>query len=298
MNVLKRRRLLDAFTGASMRFPLLFVHVLFLAIGVGLFLKAWPLLAEVPIGSILGSESWHPLKGDFGLYPFIMGTLAVTALAMAISIPICLLSAVYLSEYAGTRFRESVRLAVDILAGIPSVIYGLCGILVIVPLVRELGEAIGIQTTGYSLLAGGIILAIMVAPFIIALTVEVFRTIPVEARESALALGTTRWEMVHHVLLRHARRGVMAAVVLGFSRAFGETMAVLMVVGNVPQVPGSLFDPAYPLPALIANNYGEMMSIPLYDAALMLAAFILLLVVSVFSLGAHFTLLRIGRFGV
>jgi len=295
---IRGRRFRDAFSGFSMNLSLLFVHFLALAVGAGLFLKSWPLLAHTPIGTLLFSSAWHPLRGDFGFYPFIIGTLLVTALAMSVSIPVCLLSAVYLSEYANRRLRESARLAVDILAGIPSVIYGLCGALVIVPIVQDLGQAMGVQTTGYSLLAGGIVLAVMVAPFIISLTVEVFRTIPIEARESALALGSTRWEMVRYVLLRHARKGVMAAIVLGFSRAFGETMAVLMVVGNVPKVPHSLFDPAYPLPALIANNYGEMMSIPLYDSALMLAALILMLVVATFSLAAHFTLLRIGRHGI
>lgn len=298
MTLIRARRFRDRFAGLSMNLSLVFIHLLVLAVGAGLFIKSWPLLVRVPFGELLFSTSWHPLKGAFGLYPFVVGTLAVTALAMSVAIPICLLGAIYLSEYATQRFREAARLAVDILAGIPSVIYGLCGALVVVPFVADLGRAMGIRTTGYSLLAGGIVLAIMVAPFIISLTVEVLRTVPTEARESALALGTTRWEMVRHVLLRHSRKGVMAAIVLGFSRAFGETMAVLMVVGNVPKVPASLFDPAYPLPALIANNYGEMMSIPLYDSALMLAAFILMLVVAAFSLAAHFTLLRIGRHGV
>jgi phosphate transport system permease protein len=284
--------------GAFMRLPLFFIHLVILAIGLVLFIKASPLVIKIPIGSILFSEFWHPLKGEFGLYPFIFGTLAVTGLAMIISVPVCLLCAIYLSEYANAKFRELARLAVDILAGIPSIIYGLFGILVVVPLVRIAGSAVDVQTTGYSLLAGGFILAIMVAPFIVSLTVEVLRTIPTEARESALALGTTRWEMVRYVLLRHARQGVLAAIVLGFSRAFGETMAVLMVMGNVPKVPKSLFDPAYALPSLIANNYGEMMSIPLYDSALMMAALILMLVVSAFSLMAHFTLLRMNRFGM
>lgn len=295
---IRTRQFRDRTVGISMRLSLVFIHFLVLAIGVQLFFKASPLLAKIPIRLLLFSESWHPLKGEFGLYPFIFGTLAVTGLAMIISIPVCLFSAVYLSEYAHNRFREFARLAVDILAGIPSIIYGLFGILVIVPLVREVGKIMDIQTTGYSLLAGGVILSVMVVPFIISLTVEVLRSIPTEARESALALGTTRWEMVRHVLLRHARQGVMAAVVLGFSRAFGETMAVLMVMGNVAKVPRSLFDPAYSLPALIANNYGEMMSIPLYDSALMMAAFILMLVVSVFSLAAHYALLRMNRVGV
>ena len=297
MTPIRIRQLRDIVAASSMRLSLVVVHALALAVAVGLLLKAWPLLQQTSLGSLLFSSSWHPLKGQFGLYSFIIGTVAVTALAMAVSIPVCLLSAVYLSEYAGSRIREAARLAVDILAGIPSVIYGLCGVLVVVPFVREVGRMTGDQTTGYSLLAGGIILAVMVAPFIISLTVEVLRAIPIEARESALALGTTRWEMVRYVLLRHARRGVMAAIVLGFSRALGETMAVLMVVGNVPRVPRSLFDPAYPLPALIANNYGEMMSIPLYDSALMLAAFILMLIVGAFSLAAHFALLHMGRHG-
>jgi len=119
--------------------------------------------------------------------------------------------------------------------------------------------------------------------------------VPAEATEASLALGATRWETVKYVVLRGALRGIMAAIVLGFARAFGETMAVLMVVGNVPQVPTSLFDAAYPLPALIANNYGEMMSIPMYDSALMLAALILLLVVAGFTLAAHLVLQQVER---
>jgi phosphate transport system permease protein len=237
------------------------------------------------------------MRGDFGFFPFIIGTLEVTAIAMILAVPVCLLSAIYLSEYAHKRFRAFVRLVVDILAGIPSVIYGLCGVIAVVPLVRLLGQSLGSPTTGYSLLAGGIILAIMVAPVIISVALEVFRTIPQAARENSLALGITTWEMIKHVILRSSLHGIIAAVVLGFARAFGETIAVLMVVGNVAKVPLSLFDPAYPLPALIANNYGEMMSIPLYDSALMFSALLLMLVVGGFSLGAHLTLLKIERRG-
>jgi phosphate transport system permease protein len=245
--------------------------------------------------TILFSSSWHPMKGEFGFFAFIVGTLEVTGLAMILALPVCLLSAIYLSEYARRRMRAFITFVIDILAGIPSVIYGLWGVIIVVPFVRGLGEIAGVRTTGYSLLSGGIILAIMVAPVIIQVTFEVLRTIPLEARESALALGTTKWEMIKHVVLRSGLHGIVAAIVLGFARAFGETIAVLMVVGNVAKVPLSLFDPAYPLPALIANNYGEMMSIPLYDSALMLAALILLIVVGGFSLGAHLTLLRIER---
>jgi len=166
---------------------------------------------------------------------------------------------------------------------------------VVVPFVCALGQALDIPTTGYSLLAGGIILAMMVSPIIISVATEVFRTVPLQARETALALGTTKWEAIKHVVLRSSLHGIFSSIVLGFARAFGETMAVLMVVGNVAKVPGSIFDPAYPLPALLANNYGEMMSIPLYNSALLFSALILLLVVGAFNVTAHLTLLRIEK---
>ena len=289
------RRIKDSATAKSMRLALALVNSILLLLIIGLLAKAWPILARGSVLDLLLSSSWHPLKGEFGFYPFIIGTLAATAIAMILAIPVCLLSAIYLSEYAHRRLRELVRPVIDLLAGIPSVIYGFWGVIVVVPLVRALGQAVGSPTTGYSLLAGGIILAIMVFPIIISVSTDVLRSVPAEATEASLALGATKWETVKHVILRSALRGIMAAIVLGFARAFGETMAVLMVVGNVPKIPTSLFDPAYPLPALIANNYGEMMSIPLYDSALMLAALVLLLVVAGFNLAAHLILSRVER---
>jgi len=289
------RRLRDALATGGMRAAVAVANSLVLLIAVGLLVKARPILAQKSLGHLLFSSDWHPLKGSFGFYPFIIGTLEVTALAMVFAVPICLLSAIYLSEYAHSRLRNWISPVIDLLAGIPSVIYGLWGVIVIVPFVRSLGTALGFRTTGYSLLAGGVILAIMVFPIIISVAMEVLRAVPLEAREAAIALGATRWETVKKVVLKNASRGILAAIVLGFARAFGETMALLMVVGNVAKVPQSVFDAAYPLPALIANNYGEMMSIPLYDSALMLAALILLLVVAGFNVAAHFTLLQIER---
>lgn len=271
------------------------VNVLLFLLVFGLFLRSKPILVEHSLKNLLFTSSWHPLKGEFGFFSFIIGTVEVTALAIGIALPISLLSAIYLSEYAGRRFRQIVSPIIDVLAGIPSVIYGLCGIIVIVPFVRFLAGVFGREVSGYSLLAGGFILAIMIFPIIISVSTEVLRSIPLEAREVTLSLGTTKWEMIKYVLLRLALRGIIASIVLGLSRAFGETMAVLMVIGNVPKVPGSLFDPAYSLPALIANNYGEIMSIPLYDSALMLAAFILLCIVTLFNFIAHFILMRLER---
>jgi phosphate transport system permease protein len=272
-----------------------FANSIVLLIAFGLFIKSRPILAQKSILHLLLSSSWHPLKGDFGFYPFIIGTLEVTTLGMILSVPVCLLSAIYLSEYVRSRWRDLAHLVIGIMAAIPSVVYGLWGVIVVVPFVRALGELLDIPTTGYSLLAGGIILAIMVSPIIISVSMEVLRTVSIQARETALALGATRWQAIKHVILRSAFHGVFSAVVLGFARAFGETIAVLMIVGNVPRVPKSIFDPAYPLPALLANNYGEMMSIPMYESALLLSAFILLLVVSGFNLLAHITLLRMER---
>lgn len=293
--MLKKRQIKEVLALYSGRLMLIFINALALLIFCGLLLKAQPILQTISISDLLFSSSWHPMKNEFGLFVFIVSTLEVTMLAMIIAVPVCLLAAIYLSEYASRHFRAFARFIIDILAGIPSVVYGLCGVLVIVPLVGTIGELAGVSTTGYSLLAGGLVLAVMVIPFIISITVEVLRMVPEPIRECALALGATKWQTIKYVVLKKAKRGIMAAVVLGFARAFGETMAVLMVVGNVALLPSSVFDPAYPLPALIANNYGEVMSIPLYDAALMSAALILMLVVALFSLTAHYTLLRIGE---
>jgi phosphate transport system permease protein len=276
-------------------------------VALALFLRARPILAAVPLGELLLSTTWHPLKGEFGFYPFIMGTLWVTGLAMVVAVPPSLLTAIYLAEYAPTRFRSVAKPLIDLLAGIPSVVYGVWGMLTVVPLVGRyvapaLDRWLGVvplfradNPTGYGLLAGGVVLAVMVFPTIIAVAEEVIRAVPQGLREASLALGATRWQTIRNVVLRRAWPGVIAAVVLGLSRAFGETMAVLMVVGNVPQVPHSIFDPAYPLTALIANNYGEMMSIPLYDAALLGGALILLLIVLLFNLASRLVVVRLVR---
>jgi phosphate transport system permease protein len=245
----------------------------------------------------LFSEEWSPNAGKFGFLPFIMGTLWVTVLATIIAVPISLLSSIYLSEYAGVHLREAVKPLIDLLAGIPSVVYGLWGVLAVVPFIKNtLAPALGAETIGgYGILAGGIVLSIMVFPIIISVTGEVLRSVSHDLREVSLSLGATKWQTIKHVVLRKARPGIFAAIVLGFSRAFGETMAVLMVVGNVPKVPSSVFDPAYPLPALIANTFGEMMSIPLYDSAILLAALMLLTVVLVFNIIARMVLIKIER---
>jgi phosphate transport system permease protein len=263
---------------------------------LGLYQRSRPILTIKSLTELLFSTSWHPLRGEFGFFPFIMDTLWVTGVAVAIAVPLCLLSAIYLSEYAPRYLREWTKPFIDLLAGIPSVVYGMWGVLAIVPLIKDhLAPFWGVFSTGYSALAGGIVLAIMVFPIIIHVSVEVFSSISYEVREVSLALGATKWQTVKYVVMRKAMPGIIAAIVLGLSRAFGETMAVLMVAGNVARAPSSVFDPAYPLPALIANNYGEMLSVPLYDSALLLASLVLLLVVLFFNIIARIVLVRVER---
>jgi len=263
---------------------------------LGLYLRSRPILAEKPFFHLLFSTSWRPFRGEFGFLPFIAGTLWVTGVAVMIAIPLCLLVSIFLSEYAHRRIREWLMPLIDLLAGIPSVVYGVWGVLVIVPFIKDqVAPRLGVFSSGYCVLAGGIVLAIMVFPVIINVMIEVFKAVPTEMRTAALSLGATKWQVVKSVVLRKALPGIIAACVLGLSRAFGETMAVLMVVGNVPIVPKSLLDPAYPLPALIANNYGEMMSVPMYDSALLLAALILLLVVVFFNILARVILIRVEK---
>ena len=286
----------DVVAGKAMLALTLFAVLLVLLMIAGLYLKSRPVLASHSLGELLFSTRWRPFRGQFGFLPFILGTLWVTGVAMLIAVPLCLLTAIYLSEYAPARVREWVKPLIDILAGIPSVVFGVWGMLVVVPFIKDVvAPAFKVFSTGYSVLAGGIVLAIMVFPVIIHVTLEVLRAVPNEVREASLALGATRWQTVKRVVLRKALPGVAAAVVLGIARAFGETMAVLMVVGNVPKVPKSVLDPAYPLPALIANNYGEMLSVPLYDSALMLAALILLLVILAFNVASRLVLRRVER---
>ena len=264
---------------------------------LGLYLKSFLLLHDYSLSDLIFSREWRPTSGKFGFYPFIIGSVWVTLVAMLITAPVCLLTAIYVTQYTKKYFLRIMHPAIDILAGIPSVVYGLWGILVVVPFIsRYLGPWLGVKTMGYSILAASLVLSIMIIPFVLNILIEVFRSIPTELKEAALSLGATQWETVKSVLLRKALPGIIAAFGFGLARAFGETMAVLMVVGNVVRLPHSVFDPGYTLPALIANNYGEMLSIPRYDSALMFAALLLLVVSLFFNLVMHFFIVKFNKY--
>jgi len=292
----KWRLIQDKIAARSMLVLTIFSGLILVFMTVGLYAKSRPILAMKSLGHLLFTSSWHPLRGEFGFLPFIVGSLWVTLVAVIIAVPLCLLAAIYLSEYAPRRIREGARPLIDLLAGIPSVVFGVWGVLIIVPFIKDyIAPISGSFSSGYTVLAAGIVLAIMIFPLIINVSVEVFATVPREIRDASLALGATKWQTIKYALVRKAFPGLVAAVLLGLSRAFGETMAVLMVAGNVAKVPHSVLDPAYPLAALIANNYGEMLSVPLYDSALLLASLVLLVVVLLFNVGARVVLVRVTR---
>ncbi|MCC8018440.1 MAG: phosphate ABC transporter permease subunit PstC [Rikenellaceae bacterium] len=290
------RILKDKTAGGVMFFLTIATLLLVFVMGIGLYLKSAPIFEEHSLKELLFSSSWKPLRNEFGFLPFLMGTLWVTGLAILIALPISLLTAVYLTEYARPAVRKYVFPALDILAVLPSVIYGVWGTLLIVPVISEwLAPHFVEFSAGYTVLAGGIVLGVMILPLLVSLFIELFTSVPDELRDASTSLGATRWQTSKFVLLRKTFPGILAAVVLAISRAFGETIAVLMVCGNLPQVPGSVFDACYPLPALIANNYGEMLSLPNYEAALMFAALILFTVVLLFNLISRIVLYRIEK---
>lgn len=265
-------------------------------IAIGLYLKSAPVLKDKSLWTLLFSSEWRPMKGQFGFLPFIMGTIWVTLLAILIALPISLLTAIYLTEYSKSIVRKFVFPALDILAALPSVIYGVWGILVIVPWISQHVAPHFVEfSTGYTVLAAGIVLGVMVIPLLVSLFIEVFSSVPMELREASLALGATRWQTTKRVVLRKTLSGILASTVLAVSRAMGETIAVLMVCGCVIGIPKGVLEPCYPIPALIANNYGEMLSMPLYESALMFAALILFAVVLVFNLLSRIILYRIER---
>lgn len=267
-----------------------------LVIGIGLLYMSLPILREKNIWDLLTSANWKPFKGEFGFSPYIISTLHVTFIAIVVALPFSLLTSIYLIEYASDRVRRFFAPIIDLLSGIPPVIYGVWGTLTIVPFISEKVAPHFVEfSTGYSVLAGGIVLSVMIVPLLISIFNEVFSSIPKEMREASLSLGATKWQTVKKIVLRKSMPGIVAAIVLAISRAFGETIAVLMVCGNIPIIPTSIFDACYPLPALIANNYGEMLSIPSYESALMMAAFLLFIIIVFFNAVSRLILNRIER---
>ena len=238
-------------------------------------------------------SGWDPVSGDYGAWPFIYGTLVSSFLALAIAVPLSVGLAIFLTEMCPRWLRSPLAFLTELLAAIPSVVYGLWAVFVLVPLLRErinpvLGKTLGWTgffsgpNYGIGMLAAGVILAIMILPIISSLTREVMSAVPHMQREAVLALGATRWEMIRLGVLRNARIGIVGAIILGLGRALGETMAVTMVIGNRPEIAKSLFAPGYSMASVIANEFSEA-SDDLYLSALIeigLALFLVTIVVN------------------
>lgn len=250
---------------------------------VGLLWKSMPILQENSFWSLVTSSEWKPSQKKFGFLPFISGTLSVTLIAICIALPLSLLTAISLTEYSKKIVRKFVFPALDILAALPSVIYGVWGILLLIPV------------TGYSLLTGALVLCLMILPIMVSLFVEIFSTVPQDLRDASMSLGATQWQTTKKVVLRKSLPGIFAAVVLALSKAMGETIAVMMVCGSIPAIPKSLFKGFYTLPALIGNNYGEMASVPLYESAIMFAALLLLAIVIFFNVLSRIILYNVQK---
>jgi phosphate transport system permease protein len=245
------------------------VPLLLLLIAIEVGIAGWPTFSEHGIAFLFRTE-WDPGSGQYGVLPAIYGTLVSSFLALLLATPLALGVAIFLSEFAPGWLRTPVGFLVDLLAAIPSVIYGLWGVYFLIPVIREyvapflrsvpvLGTSPLVEgpAYGFSLLSASLILTIMVLPFISSVAREVLLAVPRSQREAALALGATRWEMIRDAVVPYARSGIVGGVILGLGRALGETMAVTMLIGNVAQIEASLLQPAYTMAALIANEFAE-----------------------------------------
>ena len=288
-------------TGFAVGVPLLLALLLW-----EVALAGWPAFREFGFGFITSSD-WDPINHRFGAAPAIFGTIVTSIIALIIATPLALGVAIFLSEYAPRWLRQPVGFLVDLLAAIPSVVYGLWGIFVLLPVLREhvmpfLRDTLNLGATplfagpayGPSMLAAGLILAVMVLPYISSVSREVLLAVPRSQREAALALGATRWETIQKAVLPFAKSGVIGGIILGLGRALGETMAVTMLIGNRHEISASLFAPGYTMASLIANEFSEA-SDDLHLSALMAVGFVLLIIALIVNAFARWLVWRVAR---
>jgi phosphate transport system permease protein len=286
-------------TALALALPLLIV-----ALFAQLLVSALPSIKRFGL-SFLWTSTWDPVAEVYGAAPMIFGTLASSLIALLIAVPLALGVAVFLTEFAPRRLRQPVAFLVEMLAAIPSVVYGLWGVFVLIPFLRSyvvpplkavLGWTPFFQGAFYgnSLLAGGIILAIMIVPYIAAVSREVLLAVPASQREAAIGMGATRWEAVWSAVLPYGRAGLIGAVILGLGRALGETMAVTMVIGNRHDISLSALQPAYTMAAAIANEFSEATT-SLYQAALAEVGLMLFVITVLVNAVARVLIWRVAR---
>jgi phosphate transport system permease protein len=283
----------------------LFVLGLIVLMGLKMYLDARPSILKFGF-EFLTSSTWDPVIDSYGALPFLFGTLVSASIALVISLPLSLGVAIFLAELAPPRLERPLSFLIELLAGIPSIVYGLWGIYVLVPWIRTsveppLSKYLGFLPIfegapyGFGMLAAGLILAVMILPIITSISRDVLKSVPQLQREAALAIGATRWESTR-MILRDARSGIVGATLLGLGRAIGETMAVTMVIGNRPTISASLFDPGYTMASVLANEFTEATS-SMYVSALIEIALLLFVVTIVVNMLARLLVWSVTRKG-
>ncbi|MCW5961176.1 MAG: phosphate ABC transporter permease subunit PstC [Pyrinomonadaceae bacterium] len=282
--------------------------IIFIVVGMIVMMvsNSMPTISRFGLAFLTGSE-WKPADGVFGALPFIYGTIVSSLIALIISVPISLGIAIFLTEQAPKKIAAPISFMVELLAAIPSVVYGLWGIFVLAPFIRDhlgvfletylgwipvVGQLFQGRLTGIGMLTGGIILALMTTPIITSVVRDILEVVPNTQREAALALGATKWETTM-IVLGNAASGIAGAVVLGLGRALGETMAVTMVIGNSPQISASLFEPAYTIASVLAANFAEATD-ELYLSALIEMGLVLFLVTFVVNAFAKLLIMSVA----
>src|SRR3954471_23704792 len=253
------------------------------------------------------TNNWDVSRDLYGALPLLVGTLITSAVALCIGVPIAVATALYLTELCPRRLRGPLTVMFELLAAVPSVVYGLWGVFVLIPKLRPAEQwfsdtfsflpFIGGPVAGPNYFIGGLILAIMILPIVSAISREVITTVPQDHKEAALALGATRWEMILMAVLPYSRAGIMGAAMLGLGRAIGETIAVTLVVGNAPGIGDHLFDQGYTLAAVIANEFGEAAATPIHRSALIAAGLVLFVLTLVVNMVARYYVVRAERAG-
>jgi phosphate ABC transporter permease protein PstC len=265
---------------------------------VYLITKAQPALSHQGVFSFLFTNDWNPSKAIYGAWPLVVGTLITAAIALVIGVPVAVATALFITELAPRRVRGPLTILVELLAAVPSVVYGLWGIFVLIPKLKPAEQwfadtfsflpFVGGNVAGPNYFIAGLILAIMILPIVSAISREVISTVPPDLKEASLALGATRWEMIRMAVLPYARSGITGAAMLGLGRAIGETIAVTLVIGNSPTIGKQLFDQGYTLAAVIANEFGEAANDKIHAGALFAAGlvlFVLTLVINALARG-------------
>jgi phosphate ABC transporter permease protein PstC len=263
--------------------------------------KAEPALSHQGVFSFLFTNDWNPSKAIYGAWPLVVGTLITAAISLVIGVPIAVAAALFITELAPRRVRSPLIVLVELLAAVPSVVYGLWGIFVLIPKLKPAEQwfsdtfsflpFVGGSVAGPNYFIAGLILAIMILPIVSAISREVISTVPPDLKEASLALGATRWEMIRMAVLPYSRSGITGAAMLGLGRAIGETIAVTLVIGNSPTIGKQLFDQGYTLAAVIANEFGEAANDKVHAGALIAAGLVLFVLTLVINAAAR-TLVR------